>query len=599
MACQINEDCLREVAAVIGGVGIASQVIDKIKNNVELFCGGKFDKDDILTEAANELVPKAQAAIDGIVNNIKPCFARTKFPPGTWKSYVKGFCAGGRGGMANIIKSLLAPFYDDGIIATVCGPNGVSAIGDCVNLFEPACLAPLAPWTTGKCLTAAGFTEGNIFKPTDEGGDLYTIPTDMREDVYAACYGLNLEWEITTDENLPCRGEIDWTLRINGLDGLLGILDEGREVFNSNEEANKAIIKIANKVKAQAKKILRKAYSLVFAELNIAYNNQLKFLRGLSGAIKDDTVNVIGPVVDAILSFVKGTCGSIPCIDDAIANWRSVGAGANTDDCWEKLRRTLIPFDPKKAPTGRHHVCLVAGSADQWPSVGGVGSQGMPMPPAKGNPAWEDYVRQITQNQNGVNNPDYPQCGSATIIDWAWDGNCINITYRFNPVAAWAYNTTEAKALCNDGHIDTITKAMENLVKALNATRGPCGRSPIYASLVQLIPFLGDQQYIGFNEKTCTYVAPGPGIVDNPDRGGDWPPAGQPGAIGVGVPLPDDCKYYPAPPGTKDRNDMGLKLLVLKKILNRINPSINWGKAKEELEAFIKEREALIDEACS
>ena len=36
MACQINEDCLSEVAAVIGGVGIASQVIDKIKTSKEI-----------------------------------------------------------------------------------------------------------------------------------------------------------------------------------------------------------------------------------------------------------------------------------------------------------------------------------------------------------------------------------------------------------------------------------------------------------------------------------------------------------------------------------------------------------------------------------
>ena len=358
MACQINEDCLREVAAVIGGVGIASQVIDKIKNNVKLYCNGNFNEDAILNTAASGMVKQVQGGIDSVGELAKTCLLQNKLNIRAWKNSLLKGCQGGLNGLEATIKSILAPHYNEGIISTICGPNGISAIGNCFNLFESACLAPLAPWTTGKCIAEAGFTQGTLFVPYWQGipfpvpdeGAVYTINPDKKKEVYAACYGLNLHWEFEFDEQFPCRGEIKWTLRINGLDGPDGLLVDDFELFFSNEQANEAIIQIANQVKGKAKGILRKAYSLVFAELNIAYNNQLQFLKNLKGAIADGTADAIGPLVQAVLDRAKAGCPTVPCIQKAIEEWNRVGKGANTDDCFEKLRKTLIPFDPKPNP---------------------------------------------------------------------------------------------------------------------------------------------------------------------------------------------------------------------------------------------------------
>lgn len=599
--CPDPGTCLNEVRGVLGGVGIAGEVIDIIKNSVELFCNGEFNKSEILDEAAGEIIPKVQEKLPGLSDGVKNCLNDKKWGNriGEWRNNILK-CAGGIRGMKQTIVALLAPYYDDGIISTLCEKNGVSGLGACVPLHEPACLGPLAPWTTGECIVRAGFTEGKVFKPyfqipfpLPSGPLVFTINEDMKQDVYAICYGLDLIYNIQRDPIVSCEGTIEWELRINQLEGLDGLLDRGTERFKSNAEANEKAKAIATKVKTKAKEILRKAVPIVYAELNTAYQNQLKFLNSLKDAVKADVTDVIGPIMSAILQSVKTRCGSVlPCIDEAITYWNSQGAGANTDKCFNDLLQTTIPFQENVRPIGQHHMCLVPGSDNQWPIPGGEDSQGMPMPPTKGNPVWENYVRLHTQNQDGL-----PQCQTAKIIDWAWDGKCINVKYNFDPSAAWAWNTPQAQALCAKGHVETLNKAVLNVVAALNATRGPCGFSPLYGTLFKLVPLLGQNQFIGW--QNCEYVTPGPGIVDNPDRGGDWPPAGQPGAIGVGVPLPDDCKYYPSAPPTEERWKLGYGLLVLSKILKRIRPQLNWGNTEAEIEAIIKRIEAEIDKTCS
>ena len=76
---------------------------------------------------------------------------------------------------------------------------------------------------------------------------------------------------------------------------------------------------------------------------------------------------------------------------------------------------------------------------------------------------------------------------------------------------------------------------------------------------------------------------------------------GQPGNPGgPGLPLPDDCKFYPVFVTTAERQQLGLILPVLKAVLNTMLPvGVNWDKTQAEIEVWIQAFEKTLDEACS
>jgi hypothetical protein len=602
--CPDPEACLKSLqGALSSAIGLAGKIIDSVSRNIKKFCDDQIDIDKLLDDAATELAKVAKDQLGSVANdgNVKNCVSRY-FKGGltTWKMALIS-CAGGINGIKNTIKGMMGTVNHSGLINSLCSPDGLSGFGSCVTVLGDSCVNGLAPWTAADCLEPAGFTKGDIF--TKSGENTYEIVGDKKVLVAIACDGFTLEYDIDYREGLTCAGTITIKLIAGNLDPALEFgakLFDLEESFETKNELASIVIAASKSIKDLAKSKIEEAYGLVFRNLKIAYQNKLKLSAGIKGAINPNMDDIYGGIVEALLNSAKGFCGTkLPCIDTAIAAWNST-RGGNTDACQEALKKKLIPLNDDVQPIGWHSICIDSGSS--WPSPGSAPGQGqtveLPMPPTPGNPAWDAYVSNHTKQQGGS------QCESAVVLSWKFaehDGkSCIDITYRFQPCYGWAPNAAGFIPECQEGDRQKIWDILRNITSMLNATRGPCGISPLYSLVGIIDPQAGNTQFIAYNPETCQYECPGKGLVGDDDRGGNWPPPGFPGNFGPGgFPLPDDCKYYPYLPSTSNRRNAGFSLVILKKILAKINPTLDWGNTEAENQAIINRIKEAIDKACS
>ena len=627
--CEINTKCLDEIIAALGQAsGMSGTVKDRVAAAVKRFCSGPVIndalKDKVLRSAARQFVDPLHKKIGEIGEGISICLAAHN-PPltvGQWKAQVvralrpaSGRYGGSEAYLASIMR-LLATHYNTNLLTAFCAEGGLKNLGSCATLgAEASCFQDLAPWIVGNCLEKAGFTVSSLFSGEDPE---WNATRDSITDIIIACSGLQLNYDIVVDDKIQCHGVLEYKLeggggyffQTNDLGVLVPLIvpnkifASGKNPYKTTNELNGLMKAVAAEVKPIAKEQLRKSYELIWSQIALAYDNKLIFQTKLKDAVTHNIEDGLALIVDHVLGEVAG---SISCANEAQLWWANYGIGANTDDCFNDLKDATVPFEDSVAPIGWHNIPITPpppGATEvDVPLPGGGGFKKMPWPPTPG-PIWDSYVEAETRGQPDAHN----QCKSARKVKWSWSGTQIDITYVFNPSAAWVTNTGIAAAIAacqlgkiKGGKIGKLLETMKNLVAIFNKTRGPCGLSPLYYLVSSLSPEVGNTQFIGLDPATCEYIVPGPGFVNNPERGGEWPPAGQPGNPGgPGLPLPDDCKFYPVFVTTAERQQLGLILPVLKAVLNTMLPvGVNWDKTQAEIEVWIQAFEKTLDEACS
>lgn len=629
--CEPNTKCLDEVQAAIGeAAGLSGVIKDRVSGAVKRFCNNPAIDDNlkkrILRAAARPFVDSLHGKMREIGAGIAICLGTQtpKVTVGGWLTQVLNVLklgsnnVGGSEAYLSSVVRRLTEYYNTDLLTNFCSDGGLKDMGQCATLSdEAACFKDLAPWLVGSCLTKAGFTESDLFIGSD---NTYAPRPEHMNPIIIACNGLTLAYEIIKDETIDCHGVLEYELYGGGYTTF--VIDQngdqrtvnhppisflkGTKPYKTVSELNGHIKAVAEEVKPKAKEQLRKSYELMWSQIEIAYNNRLKFLRGLKGAVTYNMKDGLALIVDHVLGELGA---NVSCSAEAQAWWATNGGGSDTDACFNKLKDTTVPFEDSVAPKGRHRIPITEpepGATEvDVPLPGGGGFKKMPWPPTPG-PIWDSYVLEETQQQ-----PDaHGQCASARKVEWAWNPGSqqIDIRYIFNPSAAWATNTGLAQAIAEcqlgknkGGKIAILRETMTNLAAIFNKTRGPCGQSPLYSLISALSPEVGNNQYLGFDPSSCSYVVPGPGFTDNPDRGGEWPPANQPGNPGgAGLPLPDDCKFYPIFTTTAERQKLGLILPVLRAVLDVLSPvAVKWDKTKAEIETWIKKFEETVDKACS
>lgn len=628
MACQINTECLSNLAASLQAINnlvrlemnkalLLSKSADDPKDPgklisidpISIFCEQltsaetKIKAREIIANVARQLASRAKSWIGG------------KTPPKS--GWIIDFPA-----LDDYFLETISLIFQTNTLDTLCGGVGM---GGCKFDLQCGCVNPATVWAAkNSYCDLPWFKDSGTFKvfPSDIGGTEEVFPNDP-ETIGAFCrlkldFGIapkhkitknplcpecaennclykkneifrdrNICWEFD-DTMVECQGVMWYKLYyypvFGAPEGLRPTIIEGNaSEYKSINQANELAKSFYNAAKATAQNKIKEGITQVWSAIKTGVDNRRNFVKAIQSGAKGKALDT-----NAALTILYNWSGLPVELKNILTNFFIGGH----DDCLKAIEG-LMGLDPVDRPIGRHNAVLCGATTDE---IGNVNGCNTCPPGGKSNNynAWKNFASQLTKDQGGLQcgtaealdfsiRPLSPQekvdlCGGTPVLDEqgniteviGGEGSMIDIVYRFDVLKGWFMNLVNIGANCKK-----TKEGLNAIVGILNATRQPCGIS-VFENIVRgfwpqennQVPFLG----LGID---CKYKWPSDQQTNTaPDC-----PDGKPikiddpdcrGGDRNGVTLPEDCKFIPSIPIDMQVNNLSLYFAVLGQVLATI-----------------------------
>lgn len=440
-----------------------------------------------------------------------------------------------------------------GTIKTICKQISVVGTNSCENIdLDPECFGGIFGWIGYKlkCFPNKYWANDPNIQYGDEGLTWKDDTTALN--ISAICTIFDLEWEeLLPNPDLPCVGELVVDLWNN--------YGEFRWIYSFKNQQEKT-----DAYKNAAKTVINKYKGLVTAGMAIFESVAKTAAKNESKAIKE---------LQTHISKLGNTPNELPLAATVAyltwlgeANFQTAACGSKHSGLWSVPNGTIWKVTDEVARCINTLMETIPNiPKDQWATAKKTFTNLQLGLPPIGGPLDDDieekekYVATIIQdllrasdiapdpttNPNGFSGK---QCSKAEveINSLICDQTACTITYKFPPAAIWFDN--QGVALCKASKVYAV---MESIVKILNLTRLPCGKSPLQNIVYSWTANTNDAaESIGFDG--CFYMYPN--TVFNPKP----PPAPT-----APTAYPKDCNTYPDVVGQPQRYDFLLDIVLI------------------------------------